>query len=56
MKIRKRLPYVEVNRGKYRRFKGIEVAVGKRLMFRFEIHLYKRGMGVGGYTNFVRMG
>ncbi len=56
MKTRRRLPYLEVNRGGYGRFRGVEIAVGRRGIFRGELHLYWRDIGIGGYTNFVRMG
>ena len=56
MKIRRRLPYIEVNRGGYGRFRGIEVAVGRRSVFRCEMHLYRKGNGIAGYANCVRMG
>ena len=56
VKARNRLPYLEVNRGGYGGFRGVEIAVGKRGIFRGELHLYKRDIGIGWYTNFVRMG
>ncbi len=56
MKTRNRLPYLEVNRGGYGRFRGVEIAVGRKSIFRGELHLYRRDIGIGGYTNFVRMG
>ena len=58
MKIRRQL-YIEVNKGGYGRFRGVEIAVGKRSVFRFELHIYKRDSGFGGfggYSNFARLG
>ncbi len=48
--------YIEVNKGGYGRFRGVEFVVGKRHMFRFELHIYKRDSGFGGYRNFARLG
>ena len=48
--------YIKINKGGYGRFGGVEIAVGKRSTFRFELHIYKRDRGFGGYRNFVRMG
>ncbi len=56
VKTRRRLPYLEVSRGGYGRFRGVEIAVGRRGIFRGELHLYRRDLGIGGYANFVRMG
>ena len=61
--IRNRLPYVEVSRGGYGRFRGVSFAVGIRRVFRAEIHVYRREFSrygirrlFGGYTNFEKMG
>ena len=60
--ITNRLPYVEVSRGGYGRFRGISFAVGIRCVFHAEAHVYKREFSrygirqlFGGYTNFVSM-
>ena len=61
--ITNRLPYVEVSRGGYGRFRGVSFAVGIRRVFHAEAHVYKREFSrygirrlFGGYTNFVNMG
>lgn len=56
MKVTRRLPYIEVNKGGYGRFRGVEIAIGKLNAFRCEVHIYKRESGFGGYANVVRMG
>ena len=48
--------YIEINKGGYGRFRGVEIAVGKRSVFRLELHIYKRDSGFGGYSNFARLG
>ena len=61
--IKNRLPYVEVSRGGYGRFRGVSFATGMPRVFRAEVHIYKREFDryrfrrlFGGYTNFVKLG
>ena len=60
--IRDRLPYIEVSRGGYGRFRGVSFAFGIRRVFHAEAHVYRREFShhgfrgiFGGYTNFVKM-
>ena len=57
------LPYVEVSRGGYGRFRGVSLACGVHRSVRAEIHIYKREFNryglrglFGGYTNVVKLG
>ncbi|MCY4580713.1 MAG: hypothetical protein OXD31_16930 [Chloroflexi bacterium] len=57
------LPYVEVSRGGYGRFRGVSLACGVRRSLRAEVHIYRREFNryglrrlFGGYTNVVKLG
>jgi len=61
--IRSRIPYIEVSRGGYGRFRGVSFAFGVCRVFHAEAHIYRRefhryGLSrlFGGYTNFVKLG
>lgn len=60
--VRNRIPYIEVSRGGYGRFRGVSFALGMRCVVRAEAHIYRREFSqygfrglFGGYTNFVKM-
>ncbi len=57
------LPYIEVSRGGYGRFRGVSLACGVHRSVRAEVHIYKREFNryglrglFGGYTNVVKLG
>ena len=57
------LPYVEVSRGGYGRFRGVSLACGVHRRVRAEVHIYRREFNryglrglFGGYTNVVKLG